>query len=331
MSAAKRRVAYARWFDESRAFDDVGRTPEQKREIADDLESIARHFEQRASDSFRLSVCWPTFENCDPPVGGPRIADCWEWVGEEKAEEARNDPDRRDFAVNYQQRYDEAFWNLKVDAPRYLKSLEDAGIRLPDGHQATSEGRLLLWSIYVSENDAPTSHMRNWEASRDGSFKVIAEALRVLQRTLRSDARKQDAGEDEDPPPIAGSPGANGVSLLDAALVLQGATSPKKISSQLRERANEMKDRWSKDREMKESRPADIGRDPNKKQRRLYDVKGLADWIELYERTAMAKVGGKKGFKDKLKNFLKEVDASEFIVETTDRTTTRTARILQKS
>ena len=101
--------------------------------------------------------------------------------------------------------------------------------------------------------------------------------------------REQPEPDANDWPPAAKPHRPQGVTLLDAALVLQGINGNDQ-DKERRKLAVEMKNGWGKDRAWKRDLPRPIGNDPEDSQALLYDVLKLADHALNREQNAVMRI-----------------------------------------
>ncbi len=117
--------------------------------------------------------------------------------------------------------------------------------------------------------------------------------LTLLKAEPRQLLPKPPVGE-QDTPPNPTTPRPKGVTLLAAALVLQGLTRDGQSDDERRKAAVEMKRRWEKSRPFGRSLPTSIGFDPNDSQAYLYETAALCDCVVKQESMLVTQFGGQK-------------------------------------
>ncbi|MCX7421797.1 MAG: hypothetical protein NT013_19920 [Planctomycetia bacterium] len=208
------------------------------------------------------------------------------------------------------------FRPLRRLASGLVPLLEAVGIWLPDSHGSTLDGRLLFWAWHV-HNGTPPRLPSWEVTPETGAFKVIKSAIFksvnpdgsakvVSQYAITQYPSRLDSSEKQQPvlkeleeirdaatgelvksetdavkklrtSPLPPSPLPKGVTLLDAALVLEGLNDDDQLDSERRTAAVEMKIKWGKRRSLKKKLGTPIGKDRDDRQADLFDVVDLTN------------------------------------------------------
>lgn len=235
-TATEEGAVYERWFVDSLRFDGIGRSADDKRGLADLVGNYAADFEARASpDETALIVTWDLFDiDMDdakaplPPggVGGPRIK-----------EEPKDDLPSKGERIAYR----EAWRKLSSAAIRTVEFLERIGVILPNGPNATHEGRLLLWAYFTPRSEPVwfgTNQIPSPFEVKSGDFSalsLIARAMRYLERRLREDSLKADSADTSKKNPRRQTGPKDAVTLKLITALREGTAAGKRIEEINRE------------------------------------------------------------------------------------------------